>query len=159
MDLDVWWFWQGRAGSKHINIVPDGHIYHDIEDKIPICADAYNTPYIDSDGRIMLCNACSGYSKAMGWAWGNAFTDDIHALLREGLFIEYCQRTVGFMKKNNSKCRECEWKEYCQFGCRAEAVAYGGTFSSPDIRMCAFFKDGYYQRFKDIADKYGLEYD
>lgn len=159
MSLDVWWFWQWTAGSKYVNIVPDGHCHYDIENKIPICADGYNTPYIDSDGRLLLCNATSGYSKAMGWEWGNAFTDDLQSLLREGQFIKFCSRTVRQMKELHPKCMSCEWVKHCQFGCRAEAVAYGGDFSSPDIRMCAFFKDGYYKRFKKIADKYGLMYD
>lgn len=40
-----------------------------------------------------------------------------------------------------------------------ELLAYNGEINSPDRRMCVFFKEGYYQRFLDIADKYGLDYD
>ena len=159
MKLDVWSFWRGGAGTKYINIVPDGHCNYDIEDRIPVCSDAYNTPYIDSDGRIALCNAISGYTKAMGLEWGNVFTDDLHALLREGPFIDQCCCTVGKMKKENPECQNCEWVKYCQLGCRAEALAYNGKINSPDKRMCVFFKQGYYSRFTEIADKYGLYYD
>lgn len=159
MYLDVWSFWHGRPGAEHINIVPDGHCNYEIEDRIPACSDAYTTPYIDSDGRIALCNAISGFTKALGLEWGNVFTDDIHALLREGPFIEQCKCTIGQMKKQTPECQKCEWVRHCQYGCRAEALAYNGEINSPDKRMCVFFKQGYYQRFMDIADKHGLSYD
>ncbi|WP_294474598.1 radical SAM/SPASM domain-containing protein [uncultured Ruminococcus sp.] len=159
MQLDVWSYWRGNAGDKHINIVPDGHCCYDRQDKIPACSDAYATPYIDSDGRIALCNAISGYTKAMGWQWGNVFTDDVHALLREGPFIDQCRCTIGAMKKNDPECQKCEWEHFCMYGCRAEALAYNGSINSPDRRMCAFFKQGFYDRFKEIADRHGLVYD
>ena len=159
MELDVWSFWRGAAGSRYIDIIPDGHGSCEREDKIPLCADAYKTPYIDSDGRILLCNATTGYTKAVGWDWGNVFRDDLHTILREGPFIDLCSRTVGQMKKQNPMCMQCEWVRHCQFGCRAEAVAYGGDLDSPDRRMCVFFKQGYYRRFMDIADRHGLVYE
>ena len=77
MDLDVWSFWRGAAGSRYINIIPDGHGSCQREDKIPACRDACKTPYIDSDGRIVLCNAITGYTKAEGCDWGNVFRDDL----------------------------------------------------------------------------------
>ena len=45
------------------------------------------------------------------------------------------------------------------YGCRAEALAYNGSINSPDRRMCVFFKQGFYDRFKEIADRHGLVYD
>lgn len=159
MDLDVWSFWRGAAGSRYINIIPDGHGSCQREDKIPACRDACKTPYIDSDGRIVLCNAITGYTKAEGCDWGNVFRDDLHTILREGPFIDQCSRTVGQLKKQNPMCMQCEWVRRCQFGCRAEALAWGGDLNAPDKRMCVFFKQGYYQRFMEIADRHGLVYE
>ena len=159
MYLDVWSWWHGYAGGKYISIIPDGYCDHEREDKIPACSDAYQTPYIDSDGRILLCNAVSGFTKALGLEWGNVFTDDVHALLREGPFIDQCRYTIGQMKKLNPCCLSCEWIKHCRLGCRAEALAYNGEINSPDRRMCVFFKEGYYQRFRDIAEKHGLVYE
>lgn len=158
MYLDVWSFWHGHAGSRQIDIVPDGHCDHAAEDRIPACSDAYNTPYIDSDGRLVLCNAVTGFTKALGWDWGNVFKDDLHSLLNEGPFIDQCSCTVGYMKKHNPECLVCEWNTHCKLGCRAEALAYNGEINSPDRRMCVFFKQGYYHRFMQIADRHGLEY-
>lgn len=154
--LDIWSYWHGHPDSKYIKIVPDGHCNHDREDKIAACADAYQTPYIDSDGRLLLCNAVSGFTKALGLNWGNVFSDDIHTLLREGPFIDQCSMTIGQMKKSNPECMNCEWNSHCSFGCRAEALAYNGEINSPDRRMCVFFKEGYYKRFNEIAEKHGL---
>ena len=156
MSLDVWSFWKHRRGSNYVNIVPDGYRYRDRAHKIPACADGYAMPFIDCDGRIMLCLGLSGITKAYGIDWGNVYTDDLHKLLREGPFIDQCGCTVGHMKDLNPECRQCEWVKHCQFGCRAEALAQGNGLKGIDRRMCVFFKEGYYQRFKDIADRYGL---
>ena len=56
-------------------------------------------------------------------------------------------------------CMQCEWVRRCQFGCRAEALAWGGDLKAPDTRMCVFVKQGYYQRFMEIADRHGLVYE
>ncbi|MBQ9614356.1 MAG: radical SAM protein [Lachnospiraceae bacterium] len=158
MDLNVWSFWWGAAGKKYINILPESHSSCELADNTPACAGAYKTPYIDSDGRILLCNAIAGYTKAVGIDWGNVFRDDLHTLLCEGPFIDQCSRTIGQLKKQSPMCMQCKWARQCHFGCRAEALAYNGELNSPDNRMCVFFKQGYYQRFMDIADRHGLIY-
>ena len=104
----------------------------------------------------MLCLGLSGITKAYGIDWGNAYTDDLHALLRESPFIRQCRCTVGQMKRLNPECQQCEWVRHCQFGCRAEALAQGSGIDGIDRRMCIFFREGFYQRFLAIAEKYGL---
>ena len=157
MALDVWCFWQQTG--KRVKIIPDGHRTCDMEYRIPTCSDGYMMPFIDCDGRIMLCLGLSGITKAYGIDWGNAYTDDIHALLRDSDFVKQCGCTIGEMKDMNPECRDCEWRRHCQFGCRAEALGQGNPVTGIDRRMCVFFKEGFYGRFLEIADKYGLVYD
>lgn len=106
---------------------------------------------------IMTCLGMSGISKAYGYDWGNVYTDDLHHILRDGEMMELFRLSIGEMKDRSPVCRECEWKKLCVFGCRAEACAQGNTIEGIDQRMCIFFKDGYYDRFRAIAKKYDLE--
>ena len=61
------------------------------------------------------------------------------------------------MKDNIEQCRECEWRRLCNFGCRAEALGQGHGIEGLDDRVCTFFREGYYDRFRKIAEDHGLE--
>ena len=105
----------------------------------------------------MTCLGMSGLSKAFGYDWGNVYSDDLHHILRNGELMKLFRLSVGEMKDRSSDCRDCEWKKLCNYGCRAEACAQGNGIEEIDQRICIFFKDGYYDRFRAIAKKYGLE--
>ena len=156
MGLDIWCFWNQQQGSRNVKIVPDMFKYRDMLHKIPMCSDAYQRPYIDCDGRIMLCIGMSGYTKLNGMEWGNVYTDDLHELLREGPFIDLCRKNLKEVKETQERCTDCKWKEYCGYGCRIEAYAQGNGFFGVDERVCAFFRDGYYSRCLELANRYGI---
>jgi Arylsulfatase regulator (Fe-S oxidoreductase) len=152
MDLDIWGFWLHRKGSDRVKIIPDNYANHERDYNIPICSDGYNRPFIDCDGRIVLCLGLTGVSKALGMEWGNVYTDDLAYILREGAFIRlFKENTLGDMKASDEECSKCEWREYCNLGCRTEAIVQGNGIRGRDERMCIFFKEGYYLKFKEIA--------
>ena len=157
MHLDVWGYWDHEFGSNSAHIKAALPLDLDSHYRVPFCPDAYNRPYIDCDGRIMTCQGMSGISKAYGYNWGNVYTDDLHHILRDGDMMKLFRLSVGEMKDRIPSCRDCEWKKLCNFGCRAEAFAQGNTIEGIDQRMCIFFKEGYYDRFRFIAKKYGFE--
>ena len=157
MDLDIWGFWQGTHGSDYVKIVPDHYQGREYEYKIPSCIDGYRRPFIDCDGRIMICQGLSGISKAYNMDWGNVYTDDLHKLLQDSRFMDSVKQTKGKMKDEQEECRACAWRDRCGYGCRPEALTQGHGLYGIDERMCIFFKEGYYDRFKDIVSQFGLK--
>ena len=157
MSLDIWGFWQHSRGSDQVRIVPDIYQDHDKEYRIPSCSDGYNRPFIDCDGRIMICQGLSGITKVYNMEWGNVYTDDLHELLRDSRLMDSFKQTVGKMKDEQEACRDCEWRDHCNFGCRPEALTQGNGLFGIDERMCIFYKEGYYDRYKEIMAEYGLK--
>ena len=157
MDLDIWGYWYHSFGSGSARIKTVLSLDPASQYRVPFCPDAYQRPYIDCDGKIMTCLGMSGLSKAFGYDWGNVYSDDLHHILRNGELMKLFRLSVGEMKDRSSDCRDCEWMKLCNYGCRAEACAQGNGIEGIDQRICIFFKDGYYDRFRAIAKKYGLE--
>lgn len=157
MSLDIWCFLVFNKFKNTINIIPDMHTYNDKRYKISICPDAYERPYIDCDGRIMTCIGLSGFSDKYGMQWGNVYKDDIHEILRKGPFIDLVTRTVGDLKDAEEECQTCKWKDACAYGCRIEALAQGNGLDGRDERICIFYKEGYYERFKEIAMRHNIK--
>ena len=110
-----------------------------------------------SDCDIIIKGGALFIFSVHGYDWGNVYTDDLHHILRDGEMMKLLRLSVGEMKDRSPDCRECEWKKLCNFGCRAEACAQGNGIEGIDQRMCIFFKDGYYDRLRAIAKKYGIE--
>ena len=159
MRLDVWSFWQDFCSSGHIRIVPDLVSCAGILDRATACCDAMDMPYIDADGRLVFCLGMSGISDAFGFEWGNVYQDNLHQLFTDSPFTKRLALTKGMLKERNEECRDCVWRNRCSKGCRAEAMAQGNGFAGVDRRLCVFFKQGYFQRFCEIADRFNLDYD
>ena len=157
MRLDVWGLWLQMSPSSPVSILPVFHGNRADEYRMPFCSEGYERPYIDCDGRILTCIGISGATLECGYDWGNVYRDDLHHILRDGEFIKLCKRSMGIMKDNIEQCRECKWRGLCNFGCRAEALGQGHGIEGLDDRVCAFFREGYYDSFRKIAEKHGLE--
>ncbi len=67
------------------------------------------------------------------------------------------KQTVGKMKDEQEASRDCEWRNHCNFGCRPEALTQGNGLFGIDERMCIFYKEVYYDRYKEIMAEYGLK--
>ncbi len=137
--------------------LPDlSHVSH-MFDRIPVCSDAWNMPFIDADGRLLLCNALSGITEAYGFTWDNVYEKPLQQLFTDSVFLDCLKCTCGDLKKRNPECQNCEWKMTCGMGCRAEALAHGNSIYDIDRRMCHFFKDGIFDQVVAIADQYHLK--
>ena len=159
MKLDVWGFWQDYRRSGHVRIVPDSIACTGILDQASACGDAMDMPFIDADGRLVFCLGMSGLSDAFGFEWGNVYRDDLHEMFTDSIFTKRLALTKGMLKEQNEECRSCPWNNRCSKGCRAEAMVQGNGFAGIDRRVCVFFKQGYFQRFCEIAERYKLDYD
>lgn len=156
MDLDVWGYWQSYVRSGTVRILPDYSSASDVLDHIPLCCDAGKMPFIDSDGRLLLCNALSGITKAYGFPWENVYEKPLQQLFNDSALLNCLKCSCADLKKQNPECLNCDWKNICGMGCRAEALAHGSSIYDIDRRMCHFFKDGVFDQFVAIAERYHL---
>ena len=158
MNLDIWGIWCHEYGTGKVRIIPDISAHAECPDQIPICGDARKMPFIDSDGRLLLCLGCSGITAAAGIEWGNVYRDDVQELLTDSAFTKQLACSCGELKAMNPECGSCRWHDRCGMGCRAEAMAQGNGLTGIDRRMCVFFRNGIYEKLVRLADELGLEH-
>lgn len=109
MNLDIWGIWCHEYGSRKARIVPDLSSQATPLDRIAICGDARKMPFIDSDGRLLLCLGCSGITAAAGIEWGNVYRDDVQDLLTDSAFTKQLACSCRDLKAMNPECGSCCW--------------------------------------------------
>ena len=156
MDLDLWSYWVHEHGSCRATIVPDLRSLEKSNEE-PACHTNRNKPFIDADGRIVPCMPLSGASDAYGLNWGNVYKgDDLQEIFTHSAFLDQISCSCRELKERNPECAACAWRDRCSTGCRAEAVAQGGSVFSTDRRMCLFYRNGCYEKLLALAEKQGL---
>lgn len=162
LDLDVWSYWTGNKGSRRVTIVPD--LFSRGEDnRAHFCPGVPNRIFIDADGRVVRCIALSGITAALGMPCPNVYQgDDLQQVMTQSDFLTFMSCTCHQLKQQNPECLSCPWFDRCGMGCRAEALTQGlpqcVNVMGLDRRMCLFFKGGYYDKLKAVAEKHGLTY-
>jgi len=157
MQLDIWGIVQIQPDSRWCRIVPVHHVTPKKDATQPICGDARQMPFVGCDGEISLCNQISGYMKSIGTSWGNAYRDPLAQLLSDSAFIDQLLCTWGKVRAHNPECSQCEFKQLCNCGCRAVALATTGDIMGKDISQCVFFKGGWYDAYRELAVQHGLQ--
>ena len=122
------------------------------DENTPICEAFDGKTSVMAHGDIFPCSAFAGYCDREGIASDNVKTQGLQAVLSEGSFLEAITRTTGEKRQVNEKCRNCRHFEYCQGGCPALSVLTGGSMLAPDAYKCAYFENGWYERFCDALD-------
>ena len=56
--------------------------------------------------------------------------------------------------EHNPECVTCKYTYQCKGGCRASGALGGEDYLAPDMKACLYFKIGWFERFKEIGDKY-----
>lgn len=113
------------------------------------CSILRTSMYIGSDGRVCPCMAMTVQENDD--AFPSLFETPLSEILGQTPFMERCACTVGQVRDANPECRACEWVEYCHGGCRAAAYNSGGQYLAIDTGQCDFFRQGWYERFKNVA--------
>lgn len=114
------------------------------------CDGCRDYPLVSHDGKMFPCLAYTEteYASRMpvlreiSWkeAW-DAFD-----------FRKLCDIRKKEVIINIPECRECQWLEECQTGCRASALNTGGGLYGRDEFMCRIFRSGLRDKFRQIAN-------
>lgn len=113
---------------------------------VKVCEAAYRAAFITSDGKLAPCISIAGMDGQQ-----ENFADLSKMHLRDALEKSRYAACVGATVKDyydaNPECAACEYREYCQGGCRAQALEFDDTnYMGMDRHRCEFFKEQFAER-------------
>ena len=120
-----------------------------------ICASARTTMYLGPDGRILPCIPLSerdGTSKLFPLVGELTLAE----ALSDSFYLDFISTTLDDYLEHNPECRSCAYKNRCGGGCRGHAVDANEwrDLLGVDPDACLIFKGGYYDRVKEIIERY-----
>lgn len=80
----------------------------------------------------------------------NMFKDNLKSILKESAYTKFSCAKAKNIISSNENCRSCEFRYLCGGGCRAMAICQSNDFYGYDVSNCVFFKNGYYESFKEF---------
>ena len=107
---------------------------------------------VQANGDLIPCAPLAGLFTSRDMHMGNVKTDGLQKLLSGGPMIEQVMQTVEDKRQANEKCAGCRYFRSCQGGCPALSMLFGGSLLSSDLYKCAFFENGFYERFCQVLD-------
>ena len=115
-----------------------------------ICNAMTNKISVQANGNIIPCAPLAGLYTFMGIEMGNVKRDGLQKLLTEGPLIDHVMQTVKEKRAFSEKCAGCRFFKNCQGGCPALSMLFGGDLLSADVYKCAFFENGYYDKYLEV---------
>ena len=133
-----------HAGKNDYQITPI-RVKRDCHKK-RLCSTVYELAFLNGDGKLAPCIPIAGMDGQQ-----ENFADLTKMHLRDALEKSRYAACVGATVKDyydaNPECAACEYREYCQGGCRAQALEFDDTnYMGMDRHRCEFFKDQFTER-------------
>jgi radical SAM protein with 4Fe4S-binding SPASM domain len=116
----------------------------------PICAAMMRKLSVQANGDIIPCAPLAGLFTQRDIHTGNVKRERLRDLLSEGPLYEMVTKTVKDKRLANPKCAACPHFSYCQGGCPALSMLFGGSLLSADDYKCVFFENGYEKKYRDV---------
>ena len=125
----------------------------DIAAKTPACGAVKTGMYIGPTGMVLPCMTLGG--TPVEKQFDNIFEKPLSEILTDSYYREMSVLKMGECTDHNEKCRDCKYRLDCGAGCRACACSGGKTdFLGIDPDTCEFFLNGWYEKAKELRDKY-----
>ena len=159
MDLDFWNLAAIIPGDKTLGLsnIRGCHCNRDTDKDQPLCPLTVERICVMGNGGMTPCQQVSGILKYEGIDLGNVKETPLSELLVNSEFSKVIYSTVESRKDRLEECKNCKYWEWCLGGCPIICWNWrhdkGDKFPYYlDETKCAFFKNGYYEKFKEIAD-------
>lgn len=156
MELEVWSLLDYTPGTGLCRLIPVKHCTARGECLESVCDDARQMPFVTSSGSLTLCNQISGWEAAHGIEHGNVYNTPLAELLSNSPFTRQLLVTRARVREHNPECVECSFRDRCDCGCRAVALAVYDDLLAKDLTACAFFKGGYQERYEAVLKAHGI---
>lgn len=79
-------------------------------------------------------------------------------ILQDSKLVELSYATVRDVRDGNDECRNCDYVDRCAGGCRNSALMAEGGYYGVDPNCCYYFKNGWEQRIRAVAQPAFEEY-
>lgn len=156
MELEAWSLIDYDPEAGTCRLIPVKHCTAEGECMQSICDDARQMPFVSGSGNLTLCNQISGWETAHGIECGNVFRTPLAELLSDSPFTRRLLVTRAQVREHNPECLECGFREMCDCGCRAVALAETGDLLGKDPAVCEFFRGGWKERFEAVLKARGI---
>ena len=113
------------------------------------CSTIHRCVFIGADGVVAPCMGMTETTVADRLP--NLGQTALREILGESDFTERCSVTVREIRDRNPDCRACAYAKQCNGGCRMNAIVHGNGFYGIDPVQCAFFKSGWSERIRAVA--------
>lgn len=120
-------------------------------DRKPVCASLRKMVYIGPEGEVLPCQ--SMISSPILDKYPNVFSTPLRDILKDSEYTrDACSNVSSYMERN-PECASCRYSDICCGGCRATGIGSDGKdFFAPDMRTCDFYRKGWYEKFRTLAD-------
>ena len=118
-----------------------------------LCPSVFRAVFITGDGRLAPCISISGM-EGQEKNFADLSKMSMSEALEHSAYAECAYKTVGDFFRVNRECAECEYKCYCQGGCRSQALEFDDTnYMGIERHRCEFFREHYTEQIlKRLAD-------
>ena len=139
-------FFSARPKRPDYYDIPLYHYPKD-PDKCVVCAHARTVMYISPEGRALPCMSLTA----------SPVQDDFPLIPELGLtkcitdsvYMDFITTRAAKVLEHNEECRSCEYRRWCQGGCRASGLADSPSYDDllyRDLPCCALYRDGWIPR-------------
>lgn len=115
-----------------------------------LCGHARNTMYLTHDGYIVPCIPIGSVEKARD-RFPNIRDTKLTDALKDSFYMSFIDTRLNRYFEENPGCGRCEYRNRCAGGCRGRA-AETGDLMARDEKSCAFFRNGWYDRTKELLE-------
>jgi len=150
MSLTAWLLYYIDPKEKHYKLFPFECGENQYRSSIPLCRGARGMVAVGSDGEVFPCLQSQGYFVEHDIHLGNIKKEGLQKILNEGPYIELVTKTLKDRLESESECKNCSYFKYCCGGCPAMAILTSGNYLLEDKSRCIFFKQGYYEKIKEV---------
>ena len=125
-------------------------------DSLPLCSKTRGEMCVAANGNIYPCLQGSGLLDTYDIKVGNIFNDSIHDLLQTGSnYFKLIDMRIKKRLQHNKECQTCKYWIKCIGGCPLLSfIETKGDILGKDKWKCIFFKQGYYDRYKQELNGY-----
>lgn len=121
-------------------------------ERIPVCGPLRNSIYVAPEGDVLPCQ--SMITAPIAKRYPNVFETPLKSILTDSAYLDDACSNLSVYMEKNPECARCPHAAHCCGGCRAKGVeTCGDNFFAPDRQVCAFYLDGWYEKFKAVAGK------
>lgn len=118
------------------------------------CETLRNTLYINPIGKLIGCEMLT--ESTITSSFPNILEMPLkNIIINNTPYMNFIDMRLEELQSTNQSCTKCEYFSICHGGCRGSANINGNYFGKDPI-ACCYFRNGYYQKIKELMDSFNI---